>query len=452
MTLVRKRMCATLCTTMLLSAVLGPAPAALAADPDDAFVAAVAAGLGQRWQGSQAIVVRADSEDAPGATMWLFERVNGAWRVALGPWRANVGANGVSKAAEGDKRAPSGAFLLGSAFGRVAAPKGVTWPYRRTDSKDRWVDDTASPFYNSWVRSGAAAAGGGEALSKQSVYKYGIVVHYNDDQTPGAGSAIFMHVWSGQGAGTLGCTAISEANLIKTLRWLRYDKRPVLVQGTQEQILALMQKDWGMRPLPAGWGYVDDFIPDAQIDLRYATANNFTGAQLPGYEAAVAVLRTDAIAALRRVADKLRAKGYGLIVYDAYRPPQAVAAMEAWAKNEDSSTKAQYYPDIAAKASLLKGYISTRSTHTAGGTVDVSLVRWSTGKAVDMGGSFDFFGARSQYGFKKLNKSQTANRKLLRTTFSAAGFQPYNAEWWHFSKAQRGNGAFALGSRQALAD
>jgi D-alanyl-D-alanine dipeptidase len=68
-----------------------------------------------------------------------------------------------------------------------------------------------------------------------------------------------------------------------------------------------------------------------------------------------------------------------------------------------------------------------------------------------MGGAFDFFGARSSYGFKGISASQAANRKLLRTVMTAAGFKPYNTEWWHFSRAQWGIGGFPLRGRETLA-
>ncbi len=447
---IRRRLAGALAAVLLL-AMLGPVTSArAAASGDAAFLAAVTAGLAKRWQGSQAIVVRADSENGPGATMWLMEKTAGKWRVAAGPWRANVGKNGVSKAAEGDGRSPSGAFLLGTAFGWAAAPQYVKWPYRRTDSMDRWVDDGKSPYYNRWVRGSVSATGSGEALKSISVYKYALAVHYNDEGIKGKGSAIFLHIWRGLGVGTLGCTSMSEANLVKTLRWLRYERRPVLVQGTQKQILSLMGRTWGIACLPQGWGYVDDFIPDAQADLRYATSNNFTGTKLPGYGAPVMVMRTDAIAALSRAAGKLRTKGYGIRVLDAYRPPQAVAAMVAWAKNADQSTKARYYPNIS-KSSLLNGYISATSSHTAGGTVDLSVISWSTGRFIDMGGTFDFFGSRSHYSYSGLTAKQAANRKLLRDAMSSAGFTPYSKEWWHFSRAATGKGSFTLLPRQTLA-
>ncbi len=69
-----------------------------------------------------------------------------------------------------------------------------------------------------------------------------------------------------------------------------------------------------------------------QVDLRYATANNFTGAPLPGYEAPRALLRREAAAALGRVQARLRADGLGLRIFDAYRPVRATIAMVDWAE------------------------------------------------------------------------------------------------------------------------
>ena len=412
------------------------------------FEKTIAAGLKKRWQGKQAIVVRADGANSATAKLWLYEYKSGAWRVKYGPWTVVVGRNGVGKAAEGDGRSPSGAFLLGTAFGWGSTPSGVDYQYRKVDSKDLWVDE-AGPWYNRWVRGSTSVYGSGERLKNVKGYEYAIAVHFNDKATKNAGSAIFLHIWSGKDKGTAGCTAMSRTNLLRLLKWLDYDKRPILLQGTEAQLKKLMGADWGIDPLPAGWGYVDDFIPDAAPDLRYATKNNFTGAKLPGYKAPLAPMRMEAIKGLAKVAKALRKDGYGIRVYDAYRPQAATDAMLKWAKDEDdTATKAEYYPGID-KADIPGRYVATRSKHRLGGTVDLTLLKWSTGKNLDMGGSFDFFGAKSHYSYKGLTTAQRSNRARLRKALSAQGFEPYSKEWWHFTDAVPGSGGtFSIRPRQ----
>lgn len=132
---------------------------------------------------------------------------------------------------EGDKRAPAGAFALGTAFGRAArAPFAPSpWPYRPTTAADRFVDDPRSPHYNTWqVAKGPVSWSSAEHLT---IYSLGLVVEHNTaDTVPGAGSAIFLHPWKAPSHPTVGCTALDEASLVDVLRWLDPKAHPVLVQ------------------------------------------------------------------------------------------------------------------------------------------------------------------------------------------------------------------------------
>jgi D-alanyl-D-alanine dipeptidase len=107
-----------------------------------------------------------------------------------------------------------------------------------------------------------------------------------------------------------------------------------------------------------------------QVDLRYATPNNFTGAPLPGYEAQRALLLPDVAAALGRVQARLRRDRVGLRIFDAYRPVRATRAMAAWAQR-------------AGRRELFdSGFIGERSQHNLGVAVDVTLVDLETGTEV----------------------------------------------------------------------
>ncbi|HEY7636982.1 MAG TPA: M15 family metallopeptidase [Gemmatimonadales bacterium] len=156
-----------------------------------------------------------------------------------------------------------------------------------------------------------------------------------------------------------------------------------------------------------------------QVDLRYATANNFTGAPLPGYEAQRALLRREAAAALGRVQAKLRHKGLGLRVFDAYRPVRASRAMVDWAES------------TGHRALLESGYIAERSRHNLGVAVDLTLVVLATGTEAPMGTTFDNFTTASQTA--NVDDEALGNQRILAETMASEGFRPYGQAWWHFN-------------------
>ena len=100
------------------------------------------------------------------------------------------------------------------------------------DDRDRFVDDPRSPHYNTWQRVGAdGKAGKWSSAEELSAYRLAVVVRHNTDPVePGAGSAIFLHVWRGPHQSTAGCTALDEGALRTLLGWLDQDARPLLVQ------------------------------------------------------------------------------------------------------------------------------------------------------------------------------------------------------------------------------
>jgi D-alanyl-D-alanine dipeptidase len=119
--------------------------------------------------------------------------------------------------------------------------------------------------------------------------------------------------------------------------------------------------------------YLHDVDATILQDMRYATANNFTGHVVPGYAAPECVLVREAADALKAVQAELTPRGLSLKVYDCYRPARAVAAFVAWAKKpDDPQAKAVHYPALD-KAALFPGYIATRSGHSRGATIDLTL-------------------------------------------------------------------------------
>jgi zinc D-Ala-D-Ala dipeptidase len=155
------------------------------------------------------------------------------------------------------------------------------------------------------------------------------------------------------------------------------------------------------------------------VDMRYATANNFTGAPLPGYLANRAYLRREAAASLARVQRDLRGRGLGLKIFDAYRPVRATLAMVDWTERVNR-------PDL-----LKDGYIASRSRHNLGLAVDLTLIETATGRELEMGTAFDTFSAAAHTA--NASGVAAANRQTLKAAMEREGFVNYDQEWWHFS-------------------
>ena len=160
--------------------------------------------------------------------------------------------------------------------------------------------------------------------------------------------------------------------------------------------------------------------PTIMVDAKYGTADNFTGAPLPGYESQRALLRREAAAALARVQQRARYDGYALKIFDAYRPVRATLAMVEWTER-------------AGRQDLIReGYIASRSRHNLGLAVDLTLIDGS-GAEVDMGTPFDTFSEAAHTA--NATGEVAVNRTLLVRLMQAEGFTNYEKEWWHFSYA-----------------
>ncbi len=187
--------------------------------------------------------------------------------------------------------------------------------------------------------------------------------------------------------------------------------------------------------LPAGFVYVDQFVPELRTDLRYRLADNFVGTTVDGYFGARAILTQQAALALGLVQAELRTQGLGLWIFDAYRPQRAVNHFARWAKDlSDTTMKQRYYPEVEKTELFSQGYSAARSGHSRGSTVDLSLVSLTPPfEQLDMGTVFDFFSPRSWLGATGLTATQEQNRALLQQTMQKYGFIPYSKEWWHFT-------------------
>lgn len=159
--------------------------------------------------------------------------------------------------------------------------------------------------------------------------------------------------------------------------------------------------------------------PSIVVDARYATADNFTGAPLPGYEANRALLRREVAAALARVQRGVLAEGLSLKVFDAYRPVRATLAMVDWTSR------------VGREDLIRDGYIASRSRHNLGLAIDLTLVATASGHELDMGTAFDTFAAAAHTA--NATGEVATNRRRLVAAMEAEGFVNYDQEWWHFS-------------------
>lgn len=163
--------------------------------------------------------------------------------------------------------------------------------------------------------------------------------------------------------------------------------------------------------------------PTLQLDLRYATKRNVTGARLPGYCQRWAMMLRPAARDLARVQRGLRRRGLGLKVLDAYRPARASRALVRWAQRN-------------GRGHLVGTYIARRSRHNLGSAVDLTLVRRSDGRQLPMGTRYDHLGSRAH----TLNASGRVlrNRLTLKRAMERFGFTNYRREWWHYEHRVRG--------------
>jgi D-alanyl-D-alanine dipeptidase len=199
----------------------------------------------------------------------------------------------------------------------------------------------------------------------------------------------------------------------------------------------------------SGFVNITDVVPDAILEIRYYSTYNFVGARIDGYEQPFALITKEAADSLRAVSDELLDKGYRIKIYDAYRPQMAVDHFVRWAEDISDTTMRQvFYPNVDKSLLFEQLYIMERSGHTRGSTVDLTLVDALSGREVDMGGVFDWFGGESHPDYcgnpdtgewiaaeNGLTEQQFRNRQILREAMLRHGFKPLDSEWWHFTLA-----------------
>lgn len=210
--------------------------------------------------------------------------------------------------------------------------------------------------------------------------------------------------------------------------------------------------------LAPGFVPLRESCPSIIEDIRYFTDNNFVGTVVDGYRANCAIVTEQAAECLKLAQEDFVRLGFSLVVYEAYRPQKATDHFVRWAKDSNANRMQKfYYPRIDKSTLFEEGYISSRSAHTRGAAVDVSLIplgkilkpcsevkrRLKDGTefiylddgTVDMGGHFDLLDEISWHDSSLVTSEQTEMRNLLRSVMEKRGFKMYRKEWWHYSLA-----------------
>ena len=166
-------------------------------------------------------------------------------------------------------------------------------------------------------------------------------------------------------------------------------------------------------PAPGEFVRIKDYIPDIFVELKYATADNFTGHVIYGFTQPW--LRYSSVCKLAKAQQALKQQGYSLIIWDAFRPH--AAQHKLW----------EVYPVPGFVANPITGC----SPHTRGNTVDVALADLQ-GNLLEMPSEFDDFSDRANRDYSDATPAAAKHASIMEQAMAAAGFRPYFDEWWHF--------------------
>ncbi|MET4738724.1 D-alanyl-D-alanine dipeptidase [Bradyrhizobium japonicum] len=231
--------------------------------------------------------------------------------------------------------------------------------------------------------------------------------------------------------------------------------------------LTMITAEAHAQSLPGGFVYLRDIDPGIIQDIRYASSNNFVGRPLAGYGAGECVVKREVGLRLKAVQQELAAQSLSLKMFDCYRPARASLDMVKWSQNgHETAAERRYNPKIPKTELFRLGYIASRSQHSTGAALDLTLVdlkadnsaRYDPAKAyadctapvearlpegsVDMGTGYDCTDARGHTAAPSINPDQRAWRKRLVAAMAKQGFVNYAKEWWHFSLPGAGGAAY----------
>lgn len=207
--------------------------------------------------------------------------------------------------------------------------------------------------------------------------------------------------------------------------------------------------------LPDGFVYLDEVDPTIQTSMRYFSTENFVGTRMDGYKKARIIMTKETAVALCKAQKEFLQDGYSLVIYDAYRPQKAVDHFVRWSTTSNNpAIKAKYYPEVAKEHCFKLGYISKKSGHTRGSTIDLTIIKvgdqlktptlnmramnekqvpFLDDGTVDMGSSLDLFGPASHHDSPLMPQEYTDRRNYLRSKMVKHGFKTFVKEWWHYT-------------------
>ena len=210
--------------------------------------------------------------------------------------------------------------------------------------------------------------------------------------------------------------------------------------------------------IPESFIDIQKVIPDVAMDVRYYGSHNFVGDRIDGYLAPKCYLTKEAAQALAQVQKELVSFSMSLKMYDCYRPQRAVNHFVRWATEiTNVKTMKEFYPTVDKRNLFKDGYIDSKSGHSRGSTVDLTIVPWPPPKqadyvpgqqlfecylpvsqrfgdnTIDMGTGFDCFNELSNTANVNIGLMQKTNRLLLKSLMEKYGFKNYDKEWWHYT-------------------
>jgi D-alanyl-D-alanine dipeptidase len=214
----------------------------------------------------------------------------------------------------------------------------------------------------------------------------------------------------------------------------------------------------GQDKMPVGFVDIQKTIPEVILDIRYYGQHNFLGEIVDGYMSPKCFLSKEAAEALVGVQKELASYALTLKIYDCYRPQRAVDHFVRWAQeNKNTKTMREFYPTIDKKNLFKDGYIDSKSSHSRGSTVDLTIVpvpvpaqtiyipgqqlsecylpaeKRFGDNSIDMGTGFDCFHELSNTANTNISRQQKINRLLLKSLMEKHGYKNYDKEWWHYT-------------------
>ena len=223
-------------------------------------------------------------------------------------------------------------------------------------------------------------------------------------------------------------------------------------------IIISFMMNLSLNALPSGFVYIEDIDKSIIVNLKYFTNDNCIGRRVPHYKANRGIMTRDTAIALSKAQKKFLEKGYSIVIYDAYRPAPSVTYFMEWMKDErDNIRKKYHYPYVEQKKDMKDIYIASKSGHSRGSTVDMTIIKvdnklltksvyeerifngkvypFNNDNTIDCGTSYDLMDPASWSDNNPMDftDEQRNNRELIKTIMESCGFKVLPEEWWHFS-------------------